>query len=118
MCGTCQHQLAKRKRKRGQSGRKKAEPTGNNFYATKEWARLRYMAFEKYGTQCAVCGGDKSHGVRLTVDHIKPVKKYPELALDINNLQVLCTLCNRGKGASFETDWRNLDAEYRDIIGD
>lgn len=43
----------------------------------------------------------------MQVDHIKPRKKYPELALDPNNVQVLCKLCNMGKGDRDETDFRN-----------
>lgn len=42
----------------------------------------------------------------LNVDHVKPRKFYPELALDLDNLQVLCALCNHGKGNSDATDWR------------
>ncbi|MFC6439812.1 HNH endonuclease [Bowmanella sp. JS7-9] len=33
----------------------------------------------------------------LHVDHVKPRAKFPELALDINNLQILCETCNLGK---------------------
>ncbi len=42
----------------------------------------------------------------MHVDHIKPRRKYPELALSRSNLQVLCNLCNHGKGNWDETDWR------------
>lgn len=48
----------------------------------------------------------KDNDVVLNVDHIKPVIKYPELSLDINNLQVLCGVCNQGKGYWDETDFR------------
>ena len=34
----------------------------------------------------------------ITVDHIKPRSKYPELALEIENLRVLCRSCNSKKG--------------------
>ena len=46
----------------------------------------------------------------MNVDHIKPRKKYPELALDKSNLQVLCEECNHGKGNWDETDWRPENA--------
>ena len=49
-----------------------------------------------------VCGSTE----RIHVDHIKPRSKYPELELDINNLQVLCEDCNIGKSNIDETDWR------------
>jgi 5-methylcytosine-specific restriction endonuclease McrA len=42
----------------------------------------------------------------MNVDHIKPRHKYPHLAMDESNLQVLCATCNAGKGGRDETDWR------------
>lgn len=61
------------------------------------------------------CGATREDGVQIQVDHIKPRKTHPELALDINNLQVLCEVCNHGKGNWDQTDWRgpgtNIDAE-------
>ena len=52
-------------------------------------------------------------GIKLNVDHIKPRKKYPKLALDVDNLQVLCNECNHGKGNRDDTDWRG-DSFVRD----
>jgi 5-methylcytosine-specific restriction endonuclease McrA len=42
----------------------------------------------------------------LNVDHIKPRRRFPELSLDPDNLQVLCGNCNTGKGSWDTTDWR------------
>jgi len=57
-----------------------------------------------------LCGAD-SKEVRICVDHIKPRRKYPELELDINNLQILCDACNHGKASWDEEDFRpnNVD---------
>lgn len=79
----------------------------DSFYSTRQWHTLRYKAYLKYGTRCMICGADKTEGIRIHVDHIKPISKYPELALDIDNLQILCALCNSGKGSWDYTDWRN-----------
>lgn len=76
------------------------------FYKSREWKEVRYKAFVKYGNQCMCCGCKPEYGCILQVDHIKPRHKYPELALDINNLQILCASCNRGKYGDDETDWR------------
>ena len=35
------------------------------------------------------------------IDHIKPRKFFPELALDILNLQLLCAKCNKRKGNKY-----------------
>lgn len=88
---------------------KKAVDTASaEFLISYEWRKLRYKALLEYGEKCMCCNAKKSDGVRIYVDHIKPRKKYPELALDINNLQILCEECNHGKGNWDETDWRNI----------
>lgn len=45
-------------------------------------------------------------GVKIHVDHIKPVSLFPMLKYDMDNLQVLCELCNIGKSNTDDTDWR------------
>lgn len=73
------------------------------FYLTKEWQQLRYLTLGKYDRKCMVCFRTN---LELHVDHIKPISKFPELALDPNNLQVLCRDCNLGKGNKDCIDWR------------
>ena len=73
------------------------------FFRSRAWRELRYKALRTYGAACMACG--RTDG-ELHVDHIKPRSKFPELALDITNLQILCADCNLGKGAWDQTDWR------------
>ncbi len=80
--------------------------TKKDFYSSRAWKILRYQAFEKYGNRCQCCGARPSDDVTLHVDHIKPRSKHPELALDLNNLQILCEWCNIGKINQWDTDWR------------
>lgn len=82
-------------------------PDSNEFLYTYEWRKLRIQAFKKYGNRCQCCGASPQTGAVLNVDHIKPRKYYPSLALDLNNLQILCHDCNHGKGNWDRTDWRN-----------
>ena len=70
------------------------------FYATDEWRKLRWRVLSVSNGKCTMCGRNSSHGIVLHVDHIKPRSKYPDLELEIDNLQVLCEDCNLGKGAS------------------
>lgn len=79
----------------------------DEFFASQEWLRLRYDALKANGARCQCCGARPTRERPLHVDHIKPRAKYPELALDISNLQVLCADCNLGKGARDSTDWRS-----------
>jgi 5-methylcytosine-specific restriction endonuclease McrA len=66
---------------------------------TAEWKRLR-AALIAAATHCALCGGllDKDAPPRTrwrpSVDHIYPVRLYPERALDPWNCQVTHAGCN------------------------
>lgn len=89
--------------------RKRAKPEIKRdvFLDSYEWRRLRMVVIKKRGRRCECCGATPADGVTVIhVDHIKPRKKYPELALAESNLQVLCGVCNHGKGNWDETDWR------------
>jgi len=77
----------------------------DSFYNTRAWLTVRYDALKKHGPQCCLCGA--ANGAKLHVDHIKPRSKFPELALRLDNLQVLCEPCNLGKSNRDETDWRS-----------
>jgi 5-methylcytosine-specific restriction endonuclease McrA len=78
----------------------------NDFLQTYEWRRVRMEALKKYGPVCQCCGASPSTGAVMNVDHIKPRKLFPQLALDVDNLQILCGECNHGKGNWDMTDWR------------
>jgi len=75
------------------------------FLKSHAWAELRYRVLRESGGRCCLCGRCAADGVTLTVDHIKPRRTHPRLALVRSNLQVLCSLCNRGK-ANHCDDWR------------
>ena len=51
----------------------------------------------------------------MNVDHIKPRRLFPDLALSLDNLQVLCHECNHGKGNWDMTDWRELIVDVGDL---
>lgn len=78
----------------------------DTFLQSYEWRKLRMVALKKYGPRCQCCGATPATGATINVDHIKPRKLFPELALDVDNLQILCHECNHGKGNWDQTDWR------------
>lgn len=80
------------------------------FLFSFEWRRTRMVAIKKYGNRCQCCGASPETGAVIHVDHIKPRRYFPELALDVDNLQILCQDCNHGKGSWDMTDWRNQPA--------
>ena len=79
----------------------------DKFYDSRDWLELRYDVLRKYGRRCMCCGATPKDGISIHVYHIKPRAKYPNLALDFNNLQVLCELCNKGKRHRDNTDFRD-----------
>ena len=62
--------------------------------------KLRYEIMKRDGFRCVRCGCSKEDGVKLHVDHIKPVSKGGKT--EKSNLRTLCNLCNLGKGASYD----------------
>lgn len=76
------------------------------FLSSYEWRRVRMEALKLHGARCQCCGASPADGAVMNVDHIKPRKLFPHLALDVNNLQILCGECNHGKGNWDMTDWR------------
>jgi 5-methylcytosine-specific restriction endonuclease McrA len=70
----------------------------DGFLASQAWKDLRVLAIKRYGLSCLCCGRDNSRRFPINIDHIKPRKFFPELALDIENLQPLCGPCNKRKG--------------------
>jgi 5-methylcytosine-specific restriction endonuclease McrA len=80
--------------------------TSKEFLKSYEWRSLRMKVLKNLGRKCSCCGATPETGSVMHVDHIKPRRKYPELALEESNLQVLCEDCNHGKGNWDETDWR------------
>jgi len=81
---------------------------GNTFLQSKEWKDLRRLVVKTYGRMCMKCGTTPKNPKMTHVDHIKPRKTHPELALDFDNLQVLCCRCNKAKGNKHSTDYRKL----------
>ena len=51
------------------------------FYKSKEWHRVRQKALIRDHFSCVNCGTDVRAKGASRVDHIRPRKKYPDLAL-------------------------------------
>jgi 5-methylcytosine-specific restriction endonuclease McrA len=86
----------------------------DSFLASFQWRKLRMEVLRHYGPRCMCCGATPADGVMMNIDHIKPRRSHPHLALAFDNLQVLCNPCNHGKGAWDSTDWRPKAEEQID----
>lgn len=61
---------------------------------------LRYDVFKRDGFRCVICGRTASDGIKLHVDHIKPVSKGGKT--ELSNLRTLCNACNFGKRDKYD----------------
>jgi 5-methylcytosine-specific restriction endonuclease McrA len=77
--------------------RKKKIEEAQLFYSSPEWVKLREQVIKEEGRVCAQCGRKIKNDNDVTVDHIRPRTKYPQLALSRENLRVLCRQCNSRK---------------------
>ena len=83
------------------------------FLVTPAWRRVRYQALRANDGRCELCGRSKHDGIKLNVDHVRPRRSHPWLALDPRNLQVLCEDDNAGKGNRWWDDWRHASHPHR-----
>jgi 5-methylcytosine-specific restriction endonuclease McrA len=83
--------------------KEKLNEQASQFYQSLKWKQARYVTLKRYNRECMCCGATEGP---MHVDHIKPLKKYWHLRLDLENLQVLCSECNHAKGNWDETDFR------------
>jgi 5-methylcytosine-specific restriction endonuclease McrA len=57
--------------------------------------RLRALVLMRDGAYCRLCGATPHDGAKLDVDHVVPWTKGGETVIE--NLQILCNVCNIGK---------------------
>lgn len=81
---------------------------GDRFYKSKEWKEMRLRVLTERqricsNPECLNRGDIDAEGKLIIwhVDHILPRSKYPEYALEEENLRVLCSACNMRKGANY-----------------
>ncbi|MBC1233638.1 HNH endonuclease [Listeria booriae] len=82
------------------------------FYKSKEWRHTREQVLKRDNFECQECKrqGKVSTDKRLDVDHILELEYYPELALDLDNLETLDFECHNRKHNRFikkENKWKN-----------
>ena len=73
-------------------GRYKNKP--NAFYHSPAWRKVRRLVLQRDNFLCQHCLVDGRIRPATEVHHIKPLKDYPELSLDMSNLIGLCWECH------------------------
>lgn len=97
-----------------ESDRQKERTPWNGVLSTFDWWELSQAAIKIYGAICMKCRADSFGPGSICVDHIQPRSMKPELARDIENLQILCERCNTRKGNREIVDYR--PSNWKDLI--
>lgn len=66
-------------------------------------ASLRYRVLKHDHYRCVICGRSAKDGIKLHVDHIKPVSRGGKT--ELNNLRTLCSDCNLGKSNKYDPNY-------------
>jgi len=73
--------------------------TPDPFYSSQAWRTLRARALKLSRGKCTWCGADVRGWGKSRVDHIRPRRQAPQLALVLGNLRVLCASCDNRRHA-------------------
>ncbi len=80
-----------------------------SFYFLPEWRKLRWAVLRRDAFRCVVCGRDVSGSGPARVDHIRPRRIHPQLALEPSNCRAPCAAhdnqAHREKGSRAPDDF-------------
>lgn len=78
--------------------RQKQIEEAKRFYTSPEWKLLRKQIIKLHKNICKNCEKVLTEKSDITIDHILPRSKFPDNALEMENMQILCRSCNSSKG--------------------
>ena len=93
----------------------KRDKEAEAFYNSKPWQITRLKVKKRDNNLCVSCL--RQHRLKRAdvVDHIKPYEHFPELALDMENLQCLCHRCHQAKTAEDKKRYAHLKPQHEPI---
>jgi 5-methylcytosine-specific restriction endonuclease McrA len=83
----------------------------DSFYTCNAWRKLREYKLSIN----TICEKNNCKNIATEVHHIKDRKDYPELELEIENLQSLCKPCHSGhtaKESNKKREWKPYKLKY------
>lgn len=75
----------------------KRRDESDSFYSTERWRKFRAY-YLRLHPLCVECERQGRVTAAVILDHIKPLKQHPELALDWHNVRPLCRACHNRIG--------------------
>ena len=86
----------------------------NDPRLSRKYKEVRLKALARDGYVCYYCGAENKD---MTIDHIIPISKAPELAIDIENMVTACKSCNSSKGSRSQGAFLARSATPPDFLG-
>lgn len=74
--------------------RKNRDAKSAAFYKSKQWQKARALSIAAHYGLCQDCLAQGTVKTADMVHHVKPLREFPELALDQSNLRPLCNQCH------------------------
>lgn len=74
--------------------RKNRDAKSAAFYKSKQWQKARALSIAAHYGLCQDCLAQGTIKTADMVHHVKPLREFPELALDQSNLRPLCNQCH------------------------
>lgn len=74
--------------------RKKESLKKRGFYQSRAWRSIRLLALQRDHYLCQECLKKRRFKTATEVHHLLPLEDYPELGLELSNLQSLCWDCH------------------------
>lgn len=71
------------------------------FYKNRKWRELRREALTRDNYECQACKKRGRYARAENVHHRKEVKQFPDLALDIDNVESVCIRCHNQEHKRF-----------------
>lgn len=72
----------------------------NRWRNSEDGKQWKQEQFKHIKGKCPGCGHVLPTVAHFHIDHIKALRDRPDLAIEIENLQLLCSPCNMSKGAT------------------
>src|SRR4051812_39853278 len=90
------HRSSDRPKAEGAALYDQARREDHRFYSSARWLKLRRLKLQ-INPLCEECERVERVTPAIDVDHIKPRREYPELELELSNLQSMCRPCHSHK---------------------
>src|SRR5690625_1690206 len=93
----------------------KRDQKARAFYKSVAWQKARELALVRDSYMCQRCLRNKRVTKANVVHHIKELRDYPDLALELDNLESLCHSCHTRHHKTGKEMKEDIEVEYLEM---